>query len=273
MDRRGFILAGLGGFCGTLAGCTGSSDPVKTETTTSNPTTEAPTEGGGEAEAVGPRFEVVSFNRPETAEVGEEVQIELVVRNTGDEPGEFTAAIEAKVGGSNWQPAGDVETGVIPPGETGTWTSNVVEYPDAMLVQYRIEKADLEFTIEVTRPPVELEYTISAGTSPDSIPEDIRKSRDEGGRRKEGYQWVVVTFDVVQGPLDMEDLWFRSRVETEERYYDLDHATGELVDGVQSRGTIKEGGSGIALYQIPADAESYGWNLEETRQDIAARRA
>lgn len=70
----------------------------------------------------------------------------------------------------------------------------------------------------------------------------------------------------------MQDVWFRSRIETSNRFYDLDHASDELDDGVESRGEIKEGGSGIALYQIPEEAGNYSWNLEEMRQDIAAER-
>lgn len=117
---------------------------------------------------------------------------------------------------------------------------------------------------------VVLEYSISASKEPDVVPEDIRQRRDEGGRRREGYKWVVVEFDVAEGTLDMEDVWFRSRVETSNRYYDLDHGTSDLTDGMQSRGDIQEGGHGIALYQIPEDEDTYSWNLEEMRQDVDA---
>jgi hypothetical protein len=117
---------------------------------------------------------------------------------------------------------------------------------------------------------VVLEYSITTGKSPEQVPSSISKSRDDGGRRKEGYRWVVISFDVTQGTLNMQDVWFRSRVETSERFYDLDHGTADLTDGVQSRGEIKQRASGIALYQIPEDAENYSWNLEEMRQDVEA---
>lgn len=121
-------------------------------------------------------------------------------------------------------------------------------------------------------PDVRLEYTITAGTDPAAVPEDIRGSRDEGGRRRDGYQWVVVELSVTEGTLDMEDIWFRSRVETSDRFYDLDHATDDLRKGIQSRGDIQEGGEAIALYQIPDGQNSYSWNLQETRQDIDAKK-
>lgn len=113
-----------------------------------------------------------------------------------------------------------------------------------------------------------LEYSINADEEPEEIPDDIRKSRDEGGRRRAGNKWTVVTFEVVEGTLDMEDVWFRSRIETGDRFYELDHATADLSDGIQSRGEIKKGGFGIALYQIPQDADTYEWNLDEMQQDI-----
>ncbi|MFC5970560.1 hypothetical protein ACFPYI_04375 [Halomarina salina] len=119
---------------------------------------------------------------------------------------------------------------------------------------------------------VVLEYSLTSGKSPDAVPSDISKSRENGGRREEGYKWIVVSFDVTQGTLDMEDVWFRSRVETSERFFDLDHGTADLTDGVQSRGEIKQGASGIALYQVPQDVNRLSWNLDEMRQNVDAQR-
>jgi len=122
-------------------------------------------------------------------------------------------------------------------------------------------------------PDAVLTHSINAGNGPEDIPESISKSREEGGRREDGNKWVVVTFEVTAGTLDMEDVWFRSRVETTDRFHDLDHATADLSNGVQSRGEIKEGGSGIALYQIPEDQDTYEWNLADMRQDVEAETA
>lgn len=119
---------------------------------------------------------------------------------------------------------------------------------------------------------VVLDYSVTASESPEDVPSKITKSRDDGGRRREDHKWVVVSFDVTRGTLDMEDVWFRSRVETDERFYDIDHGSAELADGVQSRGEIKQGASGIALYQIPEDVDAYSWNLEEMRQGVVAEK-
>lgn len=119
-------------------------------------------------------------------------------------------------------------------------------------------------------PGVVLEYSITAGEEPEELPEDVRATREVGGRREEGNKWVVVSFEVVEGTLSMSDVWFRSRVETSDRFYNLDHASDLLSDGVQSRGEIKTGGTGTALYQIPTDESTYSWNLQEMRQDVEA---
>jgi hypothetical protein len=122
---------------------------------------------------------------------------------------------------------------------------------------------------------VRIEYETTVGKEPEQMPENIRDSHrgseNPDGRRKEGHKWIVVEIYVEEGELNMEDLWFRSRVETEDRFYDLDHASGDLTDGIQSRGDIQEGGYGLAVYQIPDDREFVDWNLDETHQDIRAQ--
>lgn len=127
---------------------------------------------------------------------------------------------------------------------------------------------------ETSEADVVLEYSITADKEPEEMPEDIRDihrgAENPDGRREEGHKWVVVSIEVVEGTLNMEDVWFRSRLETSDRFYNLDHASGELTNGIQSRGSIQEGGSGLALYQIPEDENTYRWNIEEMRQDVQA---
>ena len=121
-------------------------------------------------------------------------------------------------------------------------------------------------------PDVQIEYQVTIGKEPEQMPEDIRDihrgAENPDGARREGHKWVVVEIDVLDGVLSMEDIWFRSRVETQDRFYDLDHASDQLSDGVQSRGEIKQDGSAIALYQISENSEFVSWNLDETQQDI-----
>ena len=68
----------------------------------------------------------------------------------------------------------------------------------------------------------------------------------------------------------MEDVWFNRRIETADRYHDLDHATGEIPKGIQSRGAVQEGGEAVAVYQSLAGAAVVGWDLSEMDQKIEA---
>lgn len=121
----------------------------------------------------------------------------------------------------------------------------------------------------------QIEYETTVGKEPEQIPEALRGVQgvdNPDGRLQEGNKWVVVEIYVQSGELDMEDIWFRSRVETNDRFHELNHVSDELTDGIQSRGNIAEGGYGIALYQMPENSDFVSWNLEETHQNIEANK-
>jgi hypothetical protein len=80
-------------------------------------------------------------------------------------------------------------------------------------------------------------------------------------------KWVVLSFDVEQGEVSMEDLWFRSRIDTGERYQPADAQTNNaLENGIENRGSVLEGGSADILYKAPSFADSYTWNLSGLRR-------
>lgn len=155
-------------------------------------------------------------------------------------------------------------------------TSNEAEHPTATTPESDSTTTKTETATQTASPTqttqadAVLEYSITTGKNPDAVPDDIAGLADEGnGRRRVGYRWMVVTFEVVEGQLNMQDVWFNSRAETPARFYTLDHATADLELGVQSRGSIKSGGKGIALYQIPDDVSTYSWNLGLLDQRVA----
>lgn len=273
MNRRKY-LAVTGGVI-VVAGCSsdgdnGESQNEDTETTEITDTPQDTAEEEGESSG-DPEFEIASLDYPQNPMVNETVSIEITVENIGDGTGDFES--ELHLGG----PTGifeldPIELEAIEPGGTSGWIIYDIEFEEAGDYHYWIDTLEEEFVIEVQPLQIILEYTITADKTPEQVPEDIHKSRSEGGRRQEGYKWVVVEFEVVEERLNMEDLWFRSSIETSNRLFDLDHATGDLVDGIQSRGDIKQGGSGIGLYQVPEDADTFEWNLEETQQNIEAKK-
>jgi len=83
-------------------------------------------------------------------------------------------------------------------------------------------------------------------------------------------KWVVLSFNVEQGEVSMEDLWFRSRVDTGERYKPANAQSDTLENGIESRGSVLEGGSANILYKAPTYSNSYTWNLSGLRRKTVA---
>lgn len=74
--------------------------------------------------------------------------------------------------------------------------------------------------------------------------------------RYDGWRWIVMDFKVVEGLLDMEDVWFNGLFETEQRYYTVSVLTDQVENGVESRGAIREGGRGVTLHEYPSSPSS-----------------
>lgn len=80
--------------------------------------------------------------------------------------------------------------------------------------------------------------------------------------RSDVRKWAVLSFEVLEGEISMEDLWFHSRLDTGERYKTPHVDTNEVLkNGIDSRGEIIEGGTAEILYEVPTYADLYEWNL------------
>ncbi len=101
-------------------------------------------------------------------------------------------------------------------------------------------------------PPASVEYSVSTTTNPNILPNEY------ASRRGDGETWVVVSVDVTEGFLNMEDVWFRSRLTTESRQHELSHASQHATRGTWSRGLVKGGNSMHALYLIGEDESVQG---------------
>jgi hypothetical protein len=123
MNRRKFVqLIGMSATAG-LAGCSSDSsdNPNSGDSTETTTGTEAQTETETETESPEPaEFEVVEYAIPETAEIGTEVTLEITIRNTGGQTGDFTAPLHARTPDSNWQEGGDWTFTDVAPGESAT---------------------------------------------------------------------------------------------------------------------------------------------------------
>jgi hypothetical protein len=115
--------------------------------------------------------------------------------------------------------------------------------------------------------PVSVEYSVQTSTNPGIL------ANEYATRRSEFETWAVVSVDVIDGFLNMEDVWFRSQLTTKSRRHDLSHSSSHAERGVRSRGMVKAGHSANALYLIGNDesVESWGYT-EDGRQDVSISR-
>lgn len=115
-------------------------------------------------------------------------------------------------------------------------------------------------------PPATVEYSVETARDPDVLPSEYAA--------EDGDVWAVVNLNVVEGVLNLEDVWFRSQLLTDARVYECDTYSRFADRGVRSRGIVKQGYAANALYQIAEDesVEEWGYN-EDGRQDVTIRQA
>jgi hypothetical protein len=272
MTKRRIVLLGISsvGSGIALAGCSGGNPESENEDISNDGGSE--TEQGESDNSDGQAiFEITDTTDGTEYSVEDETVVGGTVVNTGSSEGSQTVELR-----SRGESLSEVEIQLEPdesyPAKF-TYDPNSLEEGE---YEYTLVTEDDQESMSITvidnSPDVRIEYETTVGKEPEQLSSDFRDvwnpPDNSEGKREEGYKWVVIEITVLEGELDMEDIWFRSRVETEERFYELDHASDELTDGIQSRGSIKQGGNGIALYQIPEDSEFVRWNLEETNQNI-----
>lgn len=124
--RRDLIAAVVGGPIVGIAGCSsvrfGSSPETERRPVTPMPVPQSPI------------FDLVSFDAPDTAEIGEPVEYALTVRNTDQVPQTFEAVVRSRPIGTDRETRHRVST-LVPAG--GTETVSVVEPPFAFVGRRR----------------------------------------------------------------------------------------------------------------------------------------
>lgn len=114
-------------------------------------------------------------------------------------------------------------------------------------------------------PSVSVEYSVETAQDPDVLPSEYAAPNGE--------MWAVVTLNVTEGVLNLEDVWFRSQLITESRLHDCDPYSRFADRGVRSRGLVKTGYSATALYQIAEDESVERWGYtEDGRQNVSITR-
>jgi len=122
----------------------------------------------------------------------------------------------------------------------------------------QLEEPGEDFYADVTV-SIDIEVTQSS---------DIITPEAEEFRAEDDY-WGIVTIEVIEGNLNVEDVWFRSGLQVGNRRASIDYGANRSVKrGMRSRGEIKEGYVGHALYVVPEDTSDISWYTEEMLQSV-----
>lgn len=176
MVKRRKVILGIGTSV-ALAGCSeggttteGSTDsPTEQSTVTEEPTNE-PTDSPTPTEEdtptpEPPSFEVVSYEIPETVEIGEEVTFAIIVRNTGEQEGSLSVPLYGRTPDSSWQEGGDVTFEDVGPGETATVEVGSIVYDYINRYEYRLGNSSKTAIVQTVSAKIAWgeEYTTPAG--------------------------------------------------------------------------------------------------------------
>jgi hypothetical protein len=88
-----------------------------------------------------------------------------------------------------------------------------------------------------------------------------------------GKQWAVVTIDVEASVLNVEDGLFRSRLVTDAGPVETSPFSRYADRGIRNRGLVKAGHRANARYEIGEDESVVEWGYaDDARQDVTVRR-
>lgn len=273
LRRRRILTTGGIGLTTALAGCAGETDDSDDDTGVTNDTTDdtesdPPSDmddGGDGGDDTGTATFEITVEHPDEVEVGETHELTITVRNTGDAAGEFEERLEiSTLSTDEWDNA-DMVTLELDPGEREEVVYPELEFSEPWTVQFRLGDTRWQYDIADTKPEydVTVEYSTeiqAGGTGTYDLPEQLY----------DGWEWLVIELVPTEGDLNMEDVWFRGFAETEERLYAVNHDSSDVSNGIESRGGLREGGTGIVLHSYPPSPKSefMGWNTSIMDQSV-----
>ena len=280
MQRRRFIaLAGVS----VLAGCgsdgsdgggavdsTANTDATPTRTEPNSP--ESPTDTSTATATSEPAaFELVSYDAPETVEIGADFDMEITIRNVGGQTGTYEDQLYIRTSESDWVESGSWTFADVAPGETVTGGFNEPVSFD-YLTRYEFRLGTFTETTAVQTVSATAawgdEYMTPAGyrirvEQPDLQP--TYKSEDYDGaivdvEPENGGQWAFVdvwvkneTGQADYSPLasDLGLLYGSKQADGETILIDDPINKGEPFNGGELQPGVER--SGWIVYQIPGD--------------------
>ena len=298
MRRRHFLaLVGMG----ALAGC-GSEDggdadggptPSDTPASTVSSTPTVTPSATATATRAPAEFELAEYDVPDTVEIDEEFMVEITVRNTGGQVGDFEAPLYIRTPETEWQEGGTWSWLAVGSGHTKAATS-ASAWSFSYINRYEIRLGTFEQTATIQTVSATMawggEYTTPAGyrirvEQPDVQPTYESEDYDgsiEDVEPESGGQWAFATIWVKNetGQADYSPLASEFGL-----LYGNKQADGDtiLTDDPINRGEPFEGGelqpgverSGWIAFQIPDDLGvddlTMAWSEDTYEGQISAR--
>jgi len=165
MRRRQFLVLSSAGAIPAISGCSSisgdSSEDSAEESTTTETQEETPTETPNETTTETPEpaeFEITDLT-PDSAELGEKIQLQARIENVGGQGGTFERDYKtAATNGVRPEPE-DYQTFTIsmhvPANDSQTWESNSVTYNRPAVLYYQIDgETEQEVDIPASREPI-----------------------------------------------------------------------------------------------------------------------
>lgn len=294
MPNRRKVLIGLGTSV-AVAGCSDTSEPEpepEEEEETEEESEPEPEEEESEPEPEPALFEVVNYGFPETAEIGEEINLEVTVENTGGRMGSTSVPMYFRTPDSSWEEIGEISITNVDSGETITKELGSITPSYINRYEYRLGSSSKTAVIQTVsaKIPWGEEYKTPAGYR-------IRVDEPE---RQSTYEYEDFQGNIVEKEPDSGGQWAFINVWVKNEtgstkfsplanefalLYDSSQADGDtyLIDEPINKGESFDGGelqpgverSGWIAYQIPGgslgnDDLTVAWSQTTVSGDIAA---
>jgi hypothetical protein len=279
VNRRKLIKGVVTASAVAISGCSGDEgDPTgSTESEESDEETDTETSDGGtaseETASEEAEFEFVEWTTPSEVELNEEIEVGMVVKNTGSQAGDYTAPLYQRTPNSDWTRVSEVDFGTIQPDEEVEMVFEDVAY--SYINRYALRLGDFQKTsvIQVLSAKIDwgTEYTTPNGyiiSVDEPELQDSYEYEDYNGEvsPKEpdsGGQWAFLNAYVKNetgqskySPLagDINLLYGSSQADGETILIDEPINKGEPFEGGELQPDVER--SGWIAYEIPADVST-----------------
>jgi hypothetical protein len=273
-----------------IAGCTsdapggnGGSGETDPETETDEPTEEAEPAS----------FEVVSYDIPDTVQIGDVVSIQITIKNTGGQVGDFSEPLYIRTSDSDWQEGGEWSLNDVPPGESATMRSHEpITFDYIERYEFRLgdsSKTGVLQTVSAKIPwgeeyktPEGYRIRVDSPTFQDTYQYENYQGNIEEAEPESGGQWAFVnvwvkneTGQMEFSPLASEFglLYGNSQSDGETILFDDPVNKGEPFDGGELQPGVER--SGWIAFELPdsvgSDDVEMAWGQETFEGQIAAR--